>query len=183
MAGEVQEVPYNLKQAVIAATGIYAIVCIFELLGQGSAYGLIPGVLAGLSYWLVYGKLTTDVSTARYAAIGLAGVSVVDMVLTFWIFSSPGATNQAAVFVGFANVGAIACLGYAAWQLQQMAKSGLASPAARSPAAASSSPGHTTGSAGSDAVEQLKRLAELHKAGVLSDSEFEAKKAELLKRI
>jgi hypothetical protein len=32
-------------------------------------------------------------------------------------------------------------------------------------------------------LDQIKRLAELRDAGVLSEAEFEAKKAELLRRI
>ena len=35
----------------------------------------------------------------------------------------------------------------------------------------------------SDPTEQLRKLADLHKAGVLTDDEFATKKAELLKRI
>ena len=38
-------------------------------------------------------------------------------------------------------------------------------------------------SMGTDAAEQLKKLGELRAAGVLADAEFDAKKAELLKRI
>jgi hypothetical protein len=34
-----------------------------------------------------------------------------------------------------------------------------------------------------DPTEQLGKLAELHKAGVLTDEEFATKKAELLKKI
>lgn len=36
---------------------------------------------------------------------------------------------------------------------------------------------------GSDAIEQIRRLAQLRDAGVLTDAEFEAKKAELLRRV
>jgi hypothetical protein len=32
-------------------------------------------------------------------------------------------------------------------------------------------------------MEDLKKLGELHSSGVLTDAEFEAKKAELLKRV
>jgi uncharacterized protein (DUF697 family) len=39
------------------------------------------------------------------------------------------------------------------------------------------------GTGGSDAVEQLKRLHELYQAGVLTEGEYDAKKAELLTRI
>jgi hypothetical protein len=35
----------------------------------------------------------------------------------------------------------------------------------------------------SDPSEQLIKLADLHRAGVITDEEFSAKKAELLKRI
>ena len=34
-----------------------------------------------------------------------------------------------------------------------------------------------------DIIEQIEKLAELHKSGILTDVEFEAKKAELLERI
>jgi hypothetical protein len=34
-----------------------------------------------------------------------------------------------------------------------------------------------------DAMEQLRKLGDLHKAGVLTDAEFDAKKAELLRRL
>jgi hypothetical protein len=49
---------------------------------------------------------------------------------------------------------------------------GLAPPA--------SSPGPQLSS---DALEQLRRLSELHRTGALTDAEFEAKKAELLRRV
>jgi uncharacterized protein (DUF697 family) len=39
------------------------------------------------------------------------------------------------------------------------------------------------GAGGSDAVEQLKRLHELYQAGVVTEAEYESKKAELLTRI
>jgi uncharacterized protein (DUF697 family) len=39
------------------------------------------------------------------------------------------------------------------------------------------------GGAGSDAVEQLKRLHDLYQAGVVTEAEYEAKKTELLTRI
>jgi uncharacterized protein (DUF697 family) len=39
------------------------------------------------------------------------------------------------------------------------------------------------GSGGGDTVEQIKRLHELYQAGVLTEAEYEAKKAELLTRI
>ena len=39
------------------------------------------------------------------------------------------------------------------------------------------------GAGGSDAVEQLRRLHELYQAGVVTEPEYEAKKAELLTRI
>lgn len=35
----------------------------------------------------------------------------------------------------------------------------------------------------SDVIEQIKKLGELHAAGVLSDEEFSSKKTELLNRI
>lgn len=42
--------------------------------------------------------------------------------------------------------------------------------------------GHST-AAPPDAMEQIRKLGELHDAGVLNDAEFEAKKAELLARL
>jgi uncharacterized protein (DUF697 family) len=44
-------------------------------------------------------------------------------------------------------------------------------------------PAMTKNGGGSDAVEQLKRLHELYQAGVVTETEYEAKKAELLTRI
>lgn len=41
----------------------------------------------------------------------------------------------------------------------------------------------STSSADSDVMEQIRKLGELHKSGILSDDEFEAKKAELLSRL
>jgi hypothetical protein len=49
-----------------------------------------------------------------------------------------------------------------------------AAPAGARPVAAAPS---------TDALEQLRKLGDLRKAGVLTDTEFEAKKAELLGRI
>ena len=37
--------------------------------------------------------------------------------------------------------------------------------------------------AGADPLEQIRKLAELRDAGVVSETEFEAKKAELLRRV
>jgi uncharacterized protein (DUF697 family) len=51
-------------------------------------------------------------------------------------------------------------------------------PQPQLPAAASKN-----GAGVADAVEQLKRLHELYQAGVLTEAEYEAKKAELLTRI
>lgn len=56
---------------------------------------------------------------------------------------------------------------------------GSASPP--SPAVATASPPLASG--GSVVAEQLKKLGELHSAGVLTDAEFAAKKTELLKRL
>lgn len=58
-----------------------------------------------------------------------------------------------------------------------------AAPALASPAANPASP-HVSDPAGSaDVVDQLKKLGDLHATGVLTDEEFQAKKAELLKRL
>ncbi|MFC5179399.1 SHOCT domain-containing protein [Nocardioides taihuensis] len=51
---------------------------------------------------------------------------------------------------------------------------GAAAPVAPPPAPAAPQP---------DAADQLKKLAELHAAGIVTDEEFAAKKAELLKRL
>jgi len=41
----------------------------------------------------------------------------------------------------------------------------------------------TTEETDCDIISQIERLGELHKAGILTDAEFESKKAELLKRL
>lgn len=43
--------------------------------------------------------------------------------------------------------------------------------------------GGVTGSSANDPIEQLERLASLRDKGILSDDEFETKKAELLNRM
>jgi Short C-terminal domain len=43
--------------------------------------------------------------------------------------------------------------------------------------------GAQLGATSPDALEQLRKLADLHQTGVLTDAEFEAKKGELLRRI
>jgi hypothetical protein len=43
--------------------------------------------------------------------------------------------------------------------------------------------GASTAAAAPDPADQLAKLAELHKAGVLTDDEFAEKKTELLKKI
>jgi uncharacterized protein (DUF697 family) len=58
-------------------------------------------------------------------------------------------------------------------ELEEVAPAQL--PAAATPA--------QNGSSGTDAVGQLKRLHELYQAGVVTEAEYEAKKAELLTRI
>lgn len=37
--------------------------------------------------------------------------------------------------------------------------------------------------AGDDLIERISRLGELHEAGILTDAEFAARKAELLRRL
>lgn len=54
-------------------------------------------------------------------------------------------------------------------------------PARHAPAAATSAPQLSTAS--SDALEQIRKLGELRAAGVLTEAEFELKKAELLRRV
>jgi hypothetical protein len=54
---------------------------------------------------------------------------------------------------------------------------GIGLPAAAAPAAAPSAP------AADDPVEKLRKLGELHQAGVITAEEFEAKKAELLSQM
>ena len=66
--------------------------------------------------------------------------------------------------------------GFAA-RINAAASSQAAPAAAGAPAAAPSAP------APSDALEQIRKLGELKDAGLLTDEEFDAKKAELLKRV
>jgi hypothetical protein len=178
MADQVQTMHDNLKAAVIVAVAIYAAVCLFELLGQHSAWGVIPGALAALTYWLVFSKLTTEITAAKNMAIGLACVSAIDIALGFMAMSSPYGSHQAVLLVMLGDFGVIGCLGYVASQLLQVENSGARSgPALGMPSALTGAP------AAPDVLEQLMKLGELHDAGVLSNAEFEAKKAELLKRI
>jgi len=53
----------------------------------------------------------------------------------------------------------------------------------RPAAPAVAAPAPAEAPAGPSPIEQLKQLGELRDAGVLTDGEFEAKKAELLKRV
>jgi hypothetical protein len=57
----------------------------------------------------------------------------------------------------------------------------IALPAPLQPALASSGP--RARAPEPDALEQLRKLGDLHKARVLTDAEFDAKKAELLRRL
>ena len=50
----------------------------------------------------------------------------------------------------------------------------------RDAADAEAGPGGAVGAEGSDYLDELKQLAELHQAGILTDEEFEAKKAQIL---
>ena len=52
-----------------------------------------------------------------------------------------------------------------------------------SSAQAATSPATPPAAGGDDVIEQIRKLKELHEAGVLTDEEFSAKKAELLNRI
>ena len=50
----------------------------------------------------------------------------------------------------------------------------------RDAADAEAGPGGAVGAEGSDYLDELKQLAELHQAGILTDEEFAAKKAQIL---
>ena len=64
---------------------------------------------------------------------------------------------------------------------QQMAAQQMAAQqmAAQQPAAAPAAPAPAAG-AGDDVIAQLKKLGELHQAGILNDEEFAAAKAKIL---
>src|SRR5690242_2232228 len=51
------------------------------------------------------------------------------------------------------------------------------------PAAAAAAPAAPAAPAAEDPLDRLRKLDELHKAGVVTDAEFEAKKAELLRDV
>jgi hypothetical protein len=104
-----------------------------------------------------------------------AVVLVIGLAVTYWYVAVP-----------IAVVGLIA--GGIYWNSQRSQAPGIPAPAApaaplsqsaRTPAAPTNAPSP----ARQDALEQLRRLGELRDSGVITDSEFEAKKAELLKRI
>jgi Short C-terminal domain len=64
------------------------------------------------------------------------------------------------------------------------APAATAAPAAATSPAANPAPPHVSDPVGSaDVADQLKKLGELHATGVLTDEEFQTKKAELLKRL
>ena len=58
-----------------------------------------------------------------------------------------------------------------------------AAPAPALPASAANQPTTQAVPSHPDALEQLRKLGELHAAGVLTDEEFEAKKSDLLRRV
>jgi hypothetical protein len=63
-----------------------------------------------------------------------------------------------------------------------MAPSVAIAPSAAPPAAANPAPTRSAADS-SSVIEQIKKLAELHAAGILTDPEFASKKAELLSRL
>jgi hypothetical protein len=63
------------------------------------------------------------------------------------------------------------------------ARSTIISPPRAASAPPRPAPAPTAGQATGDALERLKKLGELRAAGVITDAEFEAKKAEILKGI
>jgi hypothetical protein len=170
MPSDLQKAPENLNAAVIAAIGLVAAGGIFYLLTHQGLYFVISAVVVGLIYWLVYSKLTTDIATAKTSAFAMAIFVAIDFVA--------GLINSATLPALGADAAIAGCLGYAAAQLQEMERSRSPTPPPMSmPSAGISGP------AAPDAVEQLKKLGELRATGILSDAEFEAKKAELLRRI
>jgi hypothetical protein len=155
------------------AVGIAAL--IFLPAPQNVVTFLIAVAVAGLIGWLVVSKLSTDRTTARIAAVVIAIASMID-----WFLGILSQTYMATFYGMFilSQEGSAACLLFAvAWGLPAPASSQVVTESVEKPSVAA--PLRDA----NDSVEQLRKLGELRTAGVLTEEEFAAKKAELLKRI
>jgi len=65
-------------------------------------------------------------------------------------------------------------------QLDASVQQAVAQQMAAQPQAAPSAPPAGAGAGGEDVIAQLKKLGELHQAGILNDAEFAAAKAKIL---
>ena len=65
-------------------------------------------------------------------------------------------------------------------QLDASVQQAVAQQMAAQPQAAPSAPPAGVGAGGEDVIAQLKKLGELHQAGILNDAEFAAAKAKIL---
>lgn len=137
-------------------------------------------------------RIDLDVALAGlfYAYIGLSALAMLILVLFMPIYG-----GIPLLLFGIIALVWITFLAAGTWP-QEMADTiiGSLTPSAKAPpqtatippppSAVTQSPPATAPSGhGAQVMEDLKRLGELHASGVLTDAEFEAKKAELLKRM
>jgi hypothetical protein len=125
----------------------------------------------------VYVTLFSDQRRARQAELGLRARPDVRDALARG--ATAITTADRIVFVASARGGGVVDELYLDEVVHVVGQLGVPPPLqpARAPSAAGATPPDR------DALEQLRRLGDLHNAGVLTDAEFEAKKAELLGRI
>ncbi len=162
----------SAKAAVSGAIVIYGMTGVWQVMAGDNGF-VFAIALSAATYFFVYRNLTANLATAKVAAMLFALVAV------FFIFVNIMLINMTygyAALLALPNIAVAACLGYAFEQLRRLENSGpQVAVVAPSSAAAGKVP--------DDVMEQLKKLGELHSAGVLTDAEFEVKKSELLKRV
>jgi hypothetical protein len=126
--------------------------------------------------FLMYVNLFSDQRLARQAELGLRAKPEVRAAIATG--RTAITTAGRVVFVANGRGGAVD-----EFRLDEVVRvvGGIPVPPALKPVAASSAP--AARAADPDALEQLRKLGDLRKAGVLTDAEFGTKKAELLGRI
>jgi hypothetical protein len=127
-------------------------------------------MIAGAVYGLLYLNAKDNPRIAKIIGYALAAVIGLDMGVGIFTF----ATIPIAPFLTLLDLIVWGALIYIYRQLDVIEKSSPVSPGR--PYAASQ------GATG-DVAQRIKKLRELHQSGAITDAEFEAKKAELLKQL
>jgi len=173
--------PDELRTPLLSLVGFNVFAGILFLFWMGPLAMVLAFAGAAAIQFLIVNNLTANPGVAKVTALVLAILAGLDLLAALATMSA-GVAPVTFVIIG-ADLTNLSMLGYAFIQL-----SGLQSPLASQPATTPRSSAPQTASAPPaapppDTMEQIKKLGELRTANVITEAEFQAKKAELLKRI